>query len=108
MRTRWRHAPLLLCFVVTTLLCLGWGCRSECHRLCQRQAQCITKTAGEAPEGSLDGDGQQELCETMCGALAKDPERSDAMKRVLKCIDEPCDSYARCVELAQREPQPAK
>ena len=83
----------LLCFLFVL------GCKSDCHKLCNRQQTCVkAKTEQRA---ALHPEKQVELCVRVCSAALSDPDRSKAMSRGLKCADKSCGEFQDCLKAAE-------
>ncbi|MFT5430172.1 MAG: hypothetical protein ACI9OJ_000845 [Myxococcota bacterium] len=82
-------------------LCAGLlffsACRSDCARLCDKQAEC----AGERPDGSLSIEKQAELCRTMCETMSTDKTRAPQMEKAFACTGGSCEDFATCVKAAE-------
>lgn len=85
----------LLIILALAAALLG-GCRSECTKLCERQAEC-SRAPEAATDGDLDPDKRRELCVTVCEAAAGDRRLEGALSAAFTCASERCGEFEKCL-----------
>ena len=94
-----KRSTLSAIFLLCGLM-LGLGaCRSDCTRLCDKQAECAKATA-QSDDGMLVAK-QNETCKTMCATMSSDPDRAANMEKAFACVDKSCGDFATCVKAAE-------
>jgi len=83
---------LLIAAAIACAVAVG-GCKSECARLCDKQAAC-----SEHEENFKTAEKRSELCRSVCESMRSDTEKAPEVTRAAECTTRDCAGFARCVK----------